>query len=72
MRCERAGELGLDEAVAGLVEVAVALEEVAGVGELGDSLCGVGEAVRFFVGEDVALGGEADGGRHVRARDSLP
>ena len=51
------------EAVAGGVEVAVALEDVGGGGELGE-VFGV-EVGGLFGGEDEALGGEVDGGGHV-------
>ena len=57
------GEDGLGEAVAGLVEVAVALEDVGGGGEVGEGL--VFEVGGFGCGEYVTVRGQFDGGGHV-------
>ena len=60
---QRGGELRLGEAVAGFVEVAIALEDATGIGERGEIL-GRGEAVRFLVGKNVARGCQANGRGH--------
>ena len=49
----------LSEAVAGLQEVAVALEDAARVGKMREVLCG-GEVARLFLRQNIALAGETD------------
>ena len=66
---EGGGEFGLFEGVACFVEVAVALEDVGGDGEAGEGFAL--EGMGLFGGENVAVGGELDGGRHVLREGEL-
>ena len=59
---EGAGELGLAEGFALLIEMAVALEDALRVGKPGE--VGVAEFAGLLGGEDEALGGELDGRGH--------
>ena len=66
---EGAGEFRLSEAVTGLEEIAVALEDAARIGKHSEVLCG-GKVARFFLRQNVALAGEADRrGHHPRQRE---
>ena len=56
---ERAGEVGLEQAIAGFVEIAVALEDAAGLGKFRQVLV-VLEGPQFLVAGQITLAGETD------------
>ena len=62
-------EFGLLEGLALFVEVAIALEDPPGLWEIGHAVAV--ERCNFRRGEDEAVGGEADGGRHILSEGEL-